>query len=280
MLTTLAKYAIKIAPEPMALAIASALATRTQRPPVLPAQQEAMAQATQLRYGKESKHVAWAWGSGPLVVLVHGWGGRAAQMAPLAVHIAKQGFRAVAVDVTGHGDSPENHTRWEFFLRDIAALSQSLHEEIYAYVGHSAGALTTMAARKLKRVDAQRYVCVCAPSYPFPPIRAIEKRLDPRQGVMNRYKEYIARQFETSWQQLEAGNSFADVGSELLLFYDENDRFVSHTEGDRIMSLCPGARLIKTKAYGHGKILSAPELAQAVGDFLTEERSRLKAQQA
>jgi pimeloyl-ACP methyl ester carboxylesterase len=217
------------------------------------------------------------------VVFVHGWGGRAAQMAPLALHVAKLGFRSVAIDVTGHGDSPENHTRWEYFLRDIAALSQSLHEDIYAYVGHSAGALTTMAARKVKGISAQRYVCICAPSFPFPPIRAIQEKLDPKQSVLDRYKDYIAWQFETSWQQLEAGSSYANAGSEMLLFYDEIDRYVSHSEGDRIKSLCPGARLIKTSTYGHSRILAAPELARAVGEFLTEEaahRTSLKAQRA
>jgi hypothetical protein len=53
-----------------------------------------------------------------------------------------------------------------------------------------------------------------------------------------------------------------------LLFYDETDRFVRHSEGDRIQALCPGARLVKTSAYSHQKILAAPELAQAVGEFL------------
>lgn len=270
MLVTLARYVTKVVPESTALSITRALATRTQRPPVSAREQEAMAQATKLHYGDDNKNVAWGWGSGPTVVFVHGWGGRAAQMAPLALHVAKLGFRSVALDVTGHGDSPERHTHWEYFIRDVAALSQSLHEEVYAYVGHSAGALTMMAARNLKGIRAQRYVCIAAPSYPFPPIRVIQKRLNPRQRVLDRYKDYIASQFGTNWEQLQKGSSYAGVGPEMLLFYDETDRFVGHGEGDRIKSLCPGASLIKTKAHSHQKILGASELARAVGAFLTQ----------
>lgn len=231
-----------------------------------------MAQATKLYYGDDNRNVAWAWGKkGPLVILVHGWGGRAAQMAPLALYVAQLGFRSVALDVTGHGDSPKRHTRWAYFLKDITALTQSLNEDVHAYVAHSAGALSMMAARGLKGIRAERYVCICAPSHPFPPVNVVEKKLNPRRGVIERYKRYIAEQFETVWETLQTGSSFTNVGSEMLLFYDKTDRFVPHREGDKIHALCPGSRLIKTDGYSHLKILTAPELAKAVGAFLKKD---------
>src|SRR5713226_1770534 len=266
MLIKVAKFVIKVVPEGMANSITRSLAAMTQRPPISSFEQEAMAQASRMSYGENN--VAWVWGDGPLVIFVHGWSGRAAQMAPLARHVANLGFRSVAIDVTGHGDSPKRHTRWDYFLRDIAALSQSLHEEVYAYVGHSAGALSMMAARALKGIHAQRYACICTPSFPFPPINVIRKKLNPKERVLEHYKKYIAEQFETTWEQLQAGCSYANAGPDLLLVYDETDRFVDHSEGDKIQGLCPGARLVKTSAYSHQKILAAPELAQTLGAFL------------
>jgi pimeloyl-ACP methyl ester carboxylesterase len=271
MLIKVAKFVINVVPEAMANSIVRSLAAMTQRPPVSSFEQEAMAQASKMSYG--GNNVAWVWGDGPLVIFVHGWSGRAAQLAPLALHVANAGFRSVAIDVTGHGDSPKRHTRWDYFLRDIAALSQSHHEEVYAYVGHSAGALCMMAARALKGIHAQCYACICAPSFPFPPINVIQKKLNPKEGVLEYYKKYIAEQFETTWEELQAGSSYADAGSDTLLFYDETDRFVDHSEGDKIQGLCPGARLVKTSAYSHQKILAAPELAQAVGEFLKKRLS-------
>ena len=269
MLITLAKFVVSVVPEATANSIIRSLAAMTQRPPISSSEQEAMAQASKMSYGENN--VAWVWGEGPLVIFVHGWSGRAAQMAPLAVHVANLGFRSVAIDVTGHGDSPKRHTRWEYFLRDIAALSRSLHEEAYAYVGHSAGGLAMMAARALKGIHARRYACVCAPSFPFPPINVIRKKLNPKETVLEDYKKYIAKQFETTWEELQTGCSYANAGSDTLLFYDETDRFVDHSEGDRIQALCPGARLVKTSAYSHQKILAAPELAQTLGAFLQKE---------
>lgn len=268
MLITIAKYVNKVLPDGAATSMVRALAAMTQRPAVSVTQQEAMARASKLHFGEDQTNVAWSWGEGRLLILVHGWGGRADQMAPLAVRLAAEGFRAVALDVTGHGASPKRHTRWEYFLRDIAALTSTLKEDVYAYVAHSAGALCVMADRELKGIRAQRYVCIAAPSHPFPPIHVIQKKLRPKQNVIARYKEYIAAQFGTTWEKLETGRSYADAGSNLLLIYDETDRFVSHTEGDRIHALCPGSTLIKTKAYSHQQSVEAPETLQAVVEFL------------
>lgn len=258
---------INVLPDRLALLIIRAIA-KTQRPPVTLAQQQALAQADKLHYGKDHRHVAWVWGDGPLVILVHGWNGRAAHMAPLAISIASQGFRCVAIEVTGHGSSPGNRTAWTCFIEDITALTQSLGQEVHAYVAHSAGGLTTMAARELKGIHASRYVCICAPSHPFPPINVIRKRLNPGPGVISLYRDYIAQQFHTDWDSLQSGCAYAGAGSDLLLFYDEGDRFVDHGEGDLIKNLCPGARLIKSTGYGHTKVLASPELAKAVNAFL------------
>ena len=86
--------------------------------------------------------------------------------------------------------------------------------------------------------------------------------------MLEHYKKYIAEQFETTWEELQAG---ANAGPDTLLFYDETDRFVDHSEGDRIQGLCPGAWLVKTSAYSHQKILASPELAQTLGAFLQKE---------
>lgn len=268
----IAKFLVGVLPSRLAILVVRALAT-TQRPPVTSAQQQALGQATELRYGDAKRNVAWTWGEGPLVILVHGWNGRAAQLAPLAEHIASQGFRCVAIEVTGHGSSPSNRTGWAHFIKDIAALTQTLGRDVHAYVAHSAGGLTMMAARGLKGIAANLYVCICAPSHPFPPINVLRKRLNPGPGVIDGYRRYIASQFDANWDALASGSSYAGAGADLLLFYDKGDKFVGHDEGDRILELCPGAHLMKTDAYGHTKILAAPELFQAVGTFLREGKA-------
>ena len=267
MLVQAAKIAVTLAPDALGCAIVKALATRTRRLPPSDAEQAALASARRLNYGAENRHAAWSWGQGPAVILAHGWGGAAAQMAPLAVQIASLGFQAIAIDITGHGASPGDRTRWEWLIRDVALAAQTFGP-LHAAVGHSAGGLAIMAARALKGLRAQRYACICAPSHPFPPVRRIQELLNPRPGVIARYQEYLASQFETDWATLRTGISYAGAGSELLLVYDQKDRFVPHGEGDRIKAVCPEVKLVKTRDFGHTRILGTPDLANLVGGFL------------
>jgi hypothetical protein len=57
---------------------------------------------------------AWRWGSGPAVLLVHGWGGRARQLAAFVSPLVHAGFSVVALDAPRAGASSRpSLTRWE-----------------------------------------------------------------------------------------------------------------------------------------------------------------------
>jgi len=275
MLHKFSRQLVRFLPDWAAYRVVRFLASRTQRPSIQPIQQEAMGAATVLRYGPKSQNVAWTWGDGPLVIFVHGWNGRAAQLAPLATAIAVLGFRCVAIDVTGHGSSPKLQSDWAHFMDDIAGLTQSLQQDVHAFVGHSAGAMAMMAARDRKGLEASRYVCICAPSHPFPPIEIIREKLNPTDGVLEQYRRHLAGLFDDTWENLRSGSLFAEAGSNLLLIYDKFDRFIDHSEGDKIQAICPGAHLIKTSSYGHMKVLMSTELTESVGEFLRLSDSRL-----
>src|SRR5258706_2547887 len=54
---------------------------------------------------KQGRIAAWAWGAGPTVLLVHGWNGAAAQLAPFVAPLVAAGYRVVAFDQPAHGRS-------------------------------------------------------------------------------------------------------------------------------------------------------------------------------
>ena len=53
----------------------------------------------------------WIFGEGPTVLLVHGWEGQAAQLAPLIGPLVARGQRVVAFDHFAHGQSPGSRLR-------------------------------------------------------------------------------------------------------------------------------------------------------------------------
>ncbi|WP_169545433.1 alpha/beta fold hydrolase [Sneathiella aquimaris] len=267
--TKIVKKILPILPDTLALRIIGKAAGIVKPLDVREFEQAALSQAKPIYLGQKKQIRAWEWGTGPIVVLIHGWGGQASQMAPHAMEIAKRGFRCIIFDVTGHGRSSKNYTQWDYFIRDITDLSNSLNEEIYAYIGHSAGGMTMMAAHHHGRIQAKKLICVCAPSFPFPPIEGVRRKLNPRASVMSLYKAHISKQFEIPWNQLETSEFYTNPTSKMLLIYDKKDKFVPHTEGDKIHTLHPNSSLVKTEEYGHTRILASEELNTIVGDFLS-----------
>lgn len=100
---------------------------------------------------------------------------------------------------------------------------------MHAYVGHSAGALTLMAARQAGHVSATTYVLICAPTHPFPAVNVIRRKLGPRPGVIARYCDFVAGQFGTNWESLRDGTLYQGLGANALLVFDTMDRFVDHS---------------------------------------------------
>lgn len=261
---------IRLPPERVGIAIHSLLTNHPPRPAVSAPEQLAIAQAHLVRHGADGQGIAWSWGQGPIVILVHGWGGRASQLAPLAAAIAALGFRAVAIDITGHGASPRRGTLWRLFFRDIGSLAERLGGDVHAFVGHSSGGLAMMAARRVAGIRAPRYICICSPTHPFKTMESFHSRLAPSPAGTTRYQAYLAEQFQTSWDALQAGVAYAGAGRDLMLFYDEKDRFIPHTEGDKILAWCPGAHLVKANANGHNGVLADPALLQSISKFLVD----------
>lgn len=80
--------------------LASALALRIWGTPprarIRPAQAELLSQAERLDFDAGGSRIAaYGWGSGPPVLLVHGWGGHAGQLTPFVPALVAAGYRAV-----------------------------------------------------------------------------------------------------------------------------------------------------------------------------------------
>jgi pimeloyl-ACP methyl ester carboxylesterase len=248
--------------------------------------------AQAFRFGPEDSRCAWTLGEGPLVLMIHGWGGRGVQMAPLARSLALAGFRCVFFDVGGHGDSRREPIGFDVFVNDAAALTNHVAEPVFAWIGHSAGGLGMMAARALRGLKAERYVCIAAPLFPYVPIETIKQKFAPSEQVIDLVKRALAAQFESNWPALEAGevfqpgfarNAHARDGDaqnanernarKLLLAVDIDDERVRHADAERIAEVWPGARIVKTEKFGHNKILQSPEVLAQTLAFLKEGAS-------
>lgn len=220
----------------------------------------------------EAQLPAWSWGSGPTVLLVHGWEGRGSQMGDMALALAAAGYRAVAYDAPGHGDAPGGSSS----LPEMAAALEAVAARVgplHGLVAHSAGAAVTGFA--LGRGLAAQRVAVIAPGIdPSSYVRRFALHLGLSAKVVRRMERHIETRFGVRVTDFRAEAWGAGSSQPLLIVADEDDREVPLADARRLAEIHPDAHLTVTSGLGHRRILSDPAVLREVTGFLATAEQR------
>jgi pimeloyl-ACP methyl ester carboxylesterase len=210
----------------------------------------------------------WSWGAAgsPTVLLVHGWSGLAADMAPLAGAFARAGFRAVAFDLPAHGRTPGRRTSLGEWVRVLPSLAEWCGG-VQAVVGHSLGAAAvTLALRD--GLAAKRVVLVAPPVGPPYFLARVQRFIGlPAERVPGMEREIVAAAGRPI-ALFDAARAAAALTQPALIFHDPADREVPYAHAEAIAHAWRGSRLIAMEGAGHFRILSAPEVLRRAVEFV------------
>ncbi len=214
----------------------------------------------------------YAWGEGPLVLLVHGWGGRGSQLGAFAQALAARGFRAVALDLPGHGESPGHSSSLLHMAAGIEAAMRQLGAPA-GIVAHSAGcAATTLALQGAVWNPALAFVAPPEDLGYFALQLARQLGVHPR--VHRRARRGIEARFGIPWSQLRVPALAPEMSQPLLVIHDALDREVPVAHGEHVAAAWPGARLVTTRGLGHQRILRDPEVVSRAVGFVARREER------
>lgn len=206
----------------------------------------------------------WRWGKGPLVMLVHGWGGVGGQLGAFIEPLVARGFSVLCFDAPGHGRSAGSRSSLVEFARALAGLAEA-EGPLHALIAHSLGAAATSFALKAG-VRTRRAVFIGAPLDPGAWTDAFAERLGVPSPVMQRMRARVEARLGVRWPELRALEGAASQTTPLLLIHDEDDAEVSVEDSRALAEAWPGARFVATAGLGHRRILrDAAVVAEAVG---------------
>jgi pimeloyl-ACP methyl ester carboxylesterase len=223
--------------------------------------------ATRVPYGSRWLSV-WSFGSGPTVLLAHGWSGHAAQFDAWIEPLVAAGYRAVLFDAPAHGRSGGRQTN----IMDMAGAIQhvaGLFGPVHAIAAHSFGAPATLfALRHGLKVD--RLALMAAPLSLTLWSVFLAKLLGFPMAVRARLQQRMENRLEFRWDEVETDRQLAELAAErkldVLLIHDRRDREVPFTSAERIAAAVPAARFYVTDGNGHARLLrSAKVIAEAIG---------------
>jgi pimeloyl-ACP methyl ester carboxylesterase len=215
---------------------------------------------------------AWEWGSeGPRVLLVHGWEGRGSQLAALVGPLVARGFRVVAFDMPGHGDSPGSMASFFHFARAVARMAEAVGP-LHAIVAHSmGGASTAWALRTAARPE--RLVMIAPPSDIRDYTGGAATMLGLNEAATLELEARLGRRFGVPLTEVQAVLVGPHMTTPLLVIHDENDREVPLRSGEAVAGAWPGATLVRTRGLGHRRILRDARVLETVASFVASETS-------
>ncbi|MCB0328733.1 MAG: alpha/beta fold hydrolase [Bdellovibrionales bacterium] len=225
-------------------------------------------------YHGTKRLAGWRWGSGPAILLVHGWGSRAAQFSALIERLVGTGHSVIAFDHPAHGASSGSSTT---LFECIGALKDinRVYGPFQAVVAHSFGALT--AAYMLQEMgDDTKFVAIS-------PLRSARTAVEQFQGftgipdpVMNRMQRNLESRFNTPFAAYDFGTLTENFPNESLVVHDRSDWITPYELSAEWVSKASRAELLTTEGLGHQRILSAPNVIDAVVSHIGVPRVDLK----
>ena len=246
---------------------------RTRRFPLSNSERRLLARAERQWLNTDAGRVRlYSWGQGPAVLLVHGWNSRASRMGALVTTLSRAGYRVLAMDAPGHGDSPG---RSSSVLAVSAALQAVGRDQgpFAAAVTHSFGCACLLHAMSqgLTFSSDARIACISPPNrvetllarfaqaLSMPPVvhQAMVAQLEARYGA-------------GFWRQVAPDVLVLELTLPGLVIHDRDDRQVPWRHAEAIAKAWPGAELVLTEGLGHNRILYHRQTLQRLRRFITD----------
>jgi pimeloyl-ACP methyl ester carboxylesterase len=241
--------------------------TPTRRP-VRAHEQATMAAAEQswIRFDADRRCPVYSWGRGPVVMLVHGWSGRASQLSHYVDPLIAHGLRVVAFDAPAHGDADGRHSA----LTEFAALVTLVAEREgtpAAILAHSVGSAAVTIALT-RGLAAGRLVYIAPPENPGIYLTRMGQFLRFRPEVVQRTWQRLEQRYKERFVAVRGSLLARTLRTPLLIVHDQADEVVPYAEGSDLAQAWAGAVLLPTQGLGHHRILKDDAVVQAAVQFI------------
>ena len=208
--------------------------------------------------------------SGPAALVMHGWGGSALDLVPLAAPLREAGLHTLLLDARGHGRSDDcTITSMPHFAEDVAAGLRWLRAQPLVdpdrivLLGHSVGAgACLLAAHRDPGVTAVVSLsCMAQP-------REVMTRL-----LSGAHVPLVARWLALRYIEHAIGMRFAAFAplvtlpallAPVLLVHGELHQVVPVSDAHRLAAAAPRARLLLVPDAGHADVEAMPAVSDAI----------------
>ena len=217
-------------------------------------------------------HLAlYGWGSGPTVLLVHGWGARGTHLGKMVMPLVAAGYRVVAFDAPGHGHSSGRSATLPQFASAIATVAAHVGE-IHALVAHSFGVAMALWAQLDWGMQVRRQVLFSSLEHCKWVTEEFARLMRLPESVLARGRQLMVERSQGAmdWERLAVGDMLAQTVSPTLLVHDAEDPEVPIEHMFQLMTACAQRplELHVTEGLGHHRLLGNRDVIDRLVAFI------------
>lgn len=258
-------------PEDAAAFIADLFLSPPPRRPSSGAERAILDRASRAEIDFEGEQLpVYRFGTGPAVLLVHGWGGSSAQLGAFVEPLLARGASVVAFDAPGHGDATGTWLAIPRFARSIKRVAESVGP-VRAIVGHSMGAAAAVFAVSIG-LHVERAVLIGPPASEYEFFKQWFATLGLPDQILPLAKQSVVDRVGVTFERLQAQPLTDGVMTPLLVIHDRDDREVPYKDGLAIAGAARHGLLHTTEGLGHRRILRDPSVVLTTVNFVNDRR--------
>lgn len=209
----------------------------------------------------------------PSVLLVHGWGGHAAQMLPLATALREQGMHVVIVEMPAHGHSKGSKSTLPQFARALSFTAIKLASEgrqLRTLVAHSLAASASAYAVS-RGLVTERLVLIAPPASPHAFTRLFATFFNIDEPTRHMMQDHIEVNEGVRMADFEPPSVGPGMNLPVLIAHDSADSVNSLIDGQAFHKVIAGAQLYQTNGLGHRRILKDKLTIEEITRFILRD---------
>ena len=204
---------------------------------------------------KEIEVSAFAWGEGPIVLLVHGWRLAGISLRHFVKPLVDAGYRIICFDAPGYGRTDGKYPNLFEFAGAVQAIAK--HQgPLYAVVAHSLGAASVTYSLK-KELTINRMVFLSPLCWLYNSVTQFFNVMKVDQKIQEEFVDIFEEKFgQDVWEVTSCDKILKTFDIPLLVFHDPDDSEVSYEHGVAIAKAGLNTELLQIRDVGHQGILN------------------------
>jgi pimeloyl-ACP methyl ester carboxylesterase len=216
------------------------------------------------------------------VILIHGWGGSAAQMQPIADEVANRGMVPIIIEAPAHGRSKGSTSSLPQFARAIEYVATRLTMNgvsIQGLIAHSLGASSAAFATS-RGLPIERLVLIAPPDRPRDFTAMFAQVFGLSEATRARMQRRIEAQEAAHMDAYASHQLGARISTPTLVVHDESDNVNPFSSATNWVTHLLHASLHATQGLGHRKVLREKAVITDIVSFVADDRGNVDSQSA